>query len=198
MSELVVKGQAWIVDDKLVQDQVTFSDSDPSINGTSSVVVLIEDIWDDLFSSSGTYHSNGKGYFYWEYQMTDTTSDTGDLVTINFECPKLTYEKAKEKLIPGATPEARDKKEAELIASKGFPFDDPRKASLGMGEYVDYYITKFIEAYENSLKYGNIQRTEVTFPGSTHIGLDGNTVTVNEVTVTNYEFGDISNLLCMF
>jgi hypothetical protein len=101
-------------------------------------------------------------------------------------------------LIPGDTPEERDQNEADLIASQGFPFGDPRVASLGKGDYVDYYITKFIEAYENSLKYGNIQRTEVTFPGSTHVGLDGNTVTVDKVTVANYDFGDISNLLCSF
>lgn len=198
MSELIVKGQAWIVDDKLVQDQITFSDSDTAKNGTTETVVLVDNIWDDLFSGAGKYEWNNRNYFYWEYEMTDTTSDTGDVVLIKYECPKLTYEIAKEKLIPGDTPEERDQNEADLIASQGFPFGDPRKESLGKGDYVDYYITKFIEAYENSLKYGNIQRTEVTFPGSTHVGLDGNTVTVDKVTVANYDFGDISNLLCSF
>ena len=186
MSELVIKGQAWILDDKFVQDQIVFSDSITSNNGASNVSVILENIWDDLFSGSGTY------------EMTDTTSETGDLVTIKFECPKLTYEKAVERLVPGATKEAREKKEAELVATQGLPFDDPRKGSLGMGDYVDYYITKFWEAYENSLKYGNIQRTEVTFPGSTHIGLDGETKIVEKVTVKNFDFGDISNLLCMY
>jgi hypothetical protein len=198
MSELVIKGQAWILDDKFVQDQIVFSDSNTSNNGASSVSVILENIWDDLFSGAGTYKWNNNGYFYWEYEMTDTTSETGDLVTIKFECPKLTYEKAVERLVPGATKEAREKKEAELVATQGLPFDDPRKGSLGMGDYVDYYITKFWEAYENSLKYGNIQRTEVTFPGSTHIGLDGETKVVEKVTVKNFDFGDISNLLCMY
>lgn len=198
MSELVIKGEAWILGDKLVQDQTVFSDSDASINGETTVVTLIENIWDDLFSGSGEYKWNNKTYFYWEYEMTDTTSDSGDLITVKFECPSLTYEKAKERLIPGNTPEERDEKEAELVASQGFPFDDPRKASLGKGDYVDYYITKFIEAYENSLKYGNIQRTEVTFPGSSHIALDGSTVVIEEVTVKNYDFGDMYNLLSSF
>lgn len=198
MSELVIKGQAWISNDDLVQDQIVFSDTNTADNGTNEVVTIISNIWDDLSSPTGEYKSNGKGYFYWEYEMTDTLSDTGDVVTINFECPKLTYEKAKEILVPGNTPEERDEKEAELIAEQGLPFDDPRNGSLGKGDYIDYYITKFYEAYENNLKHGNIQRTEVTFPGSSHINLDGRTIVVEEVTVTNYDFGDISNLLCMY
>ena len=58
MSELIVKGQAWIVDNKLVQDQITFSDSDTTKNGTTETVTLIENIWDDLFSGSGKYKWN--------------------------------------------------------------------------------------------------------------------------------------------
>ena len=75
---------------------------------------------------------------------------------------------------------------------------DPRKASLGKGDYVDYYITKFWVALENSYKNGNIQRTEVTFPGSSHVGLDGDMVTVEKVTVTNHDFGDLANLLSLY
>ena len=199
MSELVIKGQAWICNDQLLQDQITFTDSESSNNGASETVVLIENIWDDLFAGNGKYIWNGKNYFYWEYEMTDTMSDTGDVVLVKYECPVLTYEKAKEKLVPGATPEARDEKEKELVSTyNGLPFPDPRKASLGYGDYVDYYITKFWVALENSYKNGNIQRTEVTFPGSSHVGLDGEIVTVDEVTVTNHDFSDIANLLSLY
>jgi hypothetical protein len=200
MSELVIKGQAWICNDQLIQDQVVFSDSEnASDNGASRTVVLIDNIWDDLFSGAGTYKWNGKNYFYWEYEMTDTTSDTGDVITVKYECPVLTYEKAKEMLVSGETPEARDEKEKELVSKyNGIPFPDPRKASLGKGDYVDYYITKFWVALENSYKNGNIQRTEVTFPGSSHVGLDGDMVTVEEVTVTNHDFGDLANLLSLY
>lgn len=79
-----IYGQAWVFDNKVLQDQITIFP-----NGTSEekVVTIIPDIWDDLFSSEGEYKTNGKGYFYWEVQMTDIGDDD---ITVPFlvECPK--------------------------------------------------------------------------------------------------------------
>lgn len=53
-----------------------------------NTIVLIEDIWSDLLSDSGTYKSNyNKTWFFWEY--TRTSIDNDDVtVTEKFECPK--------------------------------------------------------------------------------------------------------------
>lgn len=79
-----IKGQAWILGDKLVQTVTEFNDD----NVSESNKVLVEDIWADLQSDSGTYKVNEKGnFFYWEYEMTD--SEVDDLmVKVFFECPK--------------------------------------------------------------------------------------------------------------
>ena len=84
MDSKLIKGQAWIVGDKLVQSQTLFFS-----NGSTSenTVVLIDDIWADL-RSAGTYKSNEKKtYFYWEYQMTDLNDDDLE-VTVRIECPR--------------------------------------------------------------------------------------------------------------
>ena len=85
-----IKGQAWIAKDEstgkesLVQDQIMVV---PGVDSVSCVIALVDDIWADLLSASGTYKTNDKGYFYWEY--TQTLVDNPDLeITVNFECPK--------------------------------------------------------------------------------------------------------------
>jgi hypothetical protein len=61
MDTKIIKGQAWISGNSLVQDQIMII---PGVDSVSNVVCLIEDIWEDLSSSSGQYKTNGKGYFY--------------------------------------------------------------------------------------------------------------------------------------
>lgn len=79
----IIKGQAWISGDSLVQDQIMVI---PGVDSVSNVVCLIKNIWEDLVSSSGQYKTNDKGYFYWEYKQ--TFIDNPDLeITVNFECP---------------------------------------------------------------------------------------------------------------
>lgn len=79
----LIKGQAWVSNGKLVQDQIAIF---PGGKSTSNVVVLIEDIWADLLTT-GTYKTNGKGYFYWEVETTNIGDD--DLEEIVFiECPR--------------------------------------------------------------------------------------------------------------
>ena len=58
-------GQAYILEDQLVQETITFTDSGDSFNGTN---VIIENIWEDLLANSHQYKKSGKKYFYWEYR----------------------------------------------------------------------------------------------------------------------------------
>jgi len=79
----LIKGQAWVSNGKLMQDQIAIF---PGGKSTSNVVVLIDDIWADLLST-GTYKTNGKGYFYWEVEQTSIDDDNVN-VTVYIECPK--------------------------------------------------------------------------------------------------------------
>ena len=81
----LIKGQAWINGNSLVQDQILITADGKSCENT---VVLIEDIWDDLTKASGNeYQTNNKGYFFWEVEMTSLESDD-DTVKVNIECPR--------------------------------------------------------------------------------------------------------------
>lgn len=78
----VIKGQAWICDGKLLQEQVLVTTS----GSTSNVVSLIDDIWEDL-TKEGTYKYNSKKtFFYWEYTQTDLEGD--EERTVMIECPR--------------------------------------------------------------------------------------------------------------
>ena len=79
-----IKGQPYILGNILYQEQILVS---PGVVSTSQTIALIEDIWTDLIDGPGTFKTNGKGYFYWEVQMTDPENDDAE-VTIKFECPK--------------------------------------------------------------------------------------------------------------
>ena len=80
----LIKGQAWISGNSLVQDQIMVV---PGVDSFSNTIVLIDNIWEDLTSASGQYKTNNKGYFYWEYKQ--TMIDNPDVeITVNFECPK--------------------------------------------------------------------------------------------------------------
>lgn len=85
METKIIKGQAWIVGDKLVQDQTMFTTTGAV---SSNIVPLINNIWDDLMSANGTFKCNSKkNFFYWEYKMTDSTDDTLE-VDVIIECPR--------------------------------------------------------------------------------------------------------------
>ena len=74
-------GQAYIIDDQLIQDTITFTETGQSFNGTN---VIIENIWEDLLASSHQYKKSGKKYFYWEYTQ---TNDEGQDIFIKYEAP---------------------------------------------------------------------------------------------------------------
>ena len=83
----VIKGQAWIKGDKLLQDQIVFLNNIP----TENIVVLISNIWDNLLKGpkegEPTAKTNGKGYFYWELEINSIDNES-ELVKFLVECPK--------------------------------------------------------------------------------------------------------------
>ncbi len=76
----IIKGQAWISGDKLVQNQTLISTSGATSENT---VVLIDNIWEDLMSE-GTYKRD-KNYFYWEVEQHNLDDE---LITVRVSCPR--------------------------------------------------------------------------------------------------------------
>lgn len=200
--ELIVKEQPFVVGDQLLQENITFRLGEDC---GSSTVVLIENIWDDLLST-GTheYISNDKkNYFYWSVDITDSESANGDYIKINVECPKLTYEKAKELLLGNKKPisdmtdeeiEAMNKKEYTMTKKYGFPFEEFLSKK---SDYLNYWLNKFKTTWINSANNNVIQRKEIIFPGTTYVSQKGN-VTIDKTVISNNDLGDMTNLLCMF
>lgn len=166
----IVKGQAWINNDSLVQEQIMII---PGKSAITNVVAIVENIWDDLTSASGLYKCGSKpGYFYWEYEMTDTEDD--DVTrTINYECPRPK---------PGLFSEPYDPESVE-------------------GDYAKYWVERLKTAKENYEKEYAIQRKEILLKGTTYLGYMGDDIvptTIDDMVVVNSEFGDITNLLNLF
>ena len=173
----VIKGQAWISNDKLLQDQII------EINGvlTENTVVLIPDIWDNLFNNGDSNYSvksNKKGYFYWEVEVTPIDNDNiGQLNEKMFiECPKPREDQ----------------------------FDRLNEVQVEEGEDVSenwakYWKKRFDITMENAENKMTIQRKEVVFGGSNYIDPEGNLKTIEEQHVqVDHELGSIANLLMMF
>lgn len=89
MAEKVIKGQALLVNNQIIQSQTIFRTDGSIIN---SDAVLLNDVMKDLTSQSHTYKSKsaagGKKFFYWEYEMTDLEDND---VKVYLECPKPTF-----------------------------------------------------------------------------------------------------------
>lgn len=90
MAEKVIKNTPYFhIDDEnkktsLVQENITFVESGKKAKEFQETKVLIEDIWADLKSSSGEWKSNGKKYFYWEYEVTSLEDEA---VKVQIEAP---------------------------------------------------------------------------------------------------------------
>lgn len=167
MSETkTIKGDVWIQGNSLVQEQILVVAGKDSY---SNVVTLIEDIWQDLLSDSGTFKSNGKNYFYWEYYMTDTENDDTE-VKINYECPR-----PKEGL-----------------------FEKPYDPDEYDSEYAKYWVGKLKTAEENYENCAAIQKKEIVFPGTRYIDQNGEFIEVKETKISNTDLGEITNLLNLF
>ena len=158
-----IYGQAFILGDSLVQDMILLTETTQSEN----TVVIIENIWDDLKSTSGTAKTNKKGYWYWEVEMSDT-EDTDKKVKVKVSCPK-----------PG--PEI---------------FDDDFEDASGDSEWTAYWKAKMRQTRDSLYNSTNgLQQKEVTLPGTKYMNQNGEIVEVEETTYTRNDLGDIQNLL---
>lgn len=170
MATKTIKGQAWIVGDRLVQDQILIADSGIVTQGN---VDLVPNIWEDLKKKTGQkYKSNSKKtYFYWEYDTTDPEND--DLtIKVLIECPKP--------------------KDGMYKA----PYKDINTGS--MGDWEKYWVEKFKAAEERAQKAYVIQESEVTLPGTSYIDQKGNKIDLPEKVIKRGPDSDITNLLGMF
>jgi len=164
-----IKGQAWIEGEDLVQEQVMLI---PGKAAITNVVAIISNIWDDLTSASGTYHTGVKkaGYFYWEVTMTDSENDEVE-ITVPFECPR-----PKEGL-----------------------FTAPYDPEAVEGDYAKYWVQRMKEASENYEKAYAIQRKEILLKGTEYFDTNIEGIKkVDDIVETNSNFGDITSLLGLF
>lgn len=185
-------GQPWIDGNSLVQEVITFTTGSDT---KTEIEVLISDIWDNLknnFDSAieppvgdedtagendpsvkGYYKSPSKSnFFFWKVKQTPVDGTSSNFY-IAFPCP-----------------EPKDGVFEE-------PYD-PTKWDSATEPYAFYWVTKMKEATDNYEKSDTIQRKEVTFPGTSYIGQDGDEVVINDYQFVNNDLGDISNLLRLF
>jgi hypothetical protein len=171
----IIKCQAWVSGNSLVQDQILITSDGKSSENT---VVLIQNIWNDLttLDNSHEYKTNKKGYFYWEVDMT-SMEDDDITVKVNIECPKPDVN-----IDPFRNPEPSDQWTPSEISEN----------------YAKYWITKLDKIMKDAENEYAIQRKEVVFGGVTYQDQQGNDVVLPDYTFTNSDLGDITNLLSMF
>ena len=86
MESRTLYGQAYIFEDKLIQDQILVLENG---NISEAQVAIINNIWDNLLSGNDAefpVKGNGK-FFYWEVKMTNPTDDSVEEI-IKIECPR--------------------------------------------------------------------------------------------------------------
>ena len=81
MNTKIIKGQAWISGNSLLQDQTLVG---PNGVTSSNTVALIENIWDELLSPTSTCKRD-QNYIYWEVTV---TSIDDEHITVRVECPR--------------------------------------------------------------------------------------------------------------
>ena len=169
MTSKTIKGQAWIMGNKLLQDQTLILSNGETSNNT---VALVEDIWKDLTSDNGTYKYNGKSYFYWTYKMTSMEDDSVE-VEVMIECPRP----------------------KDGMWGEG-PFD--QELATAKGDWAKYWLKKFKTAYDNAVNSQTIQPKEILFPGTKYVTSTGDLKEVEEKRIQRDDLGDIENLLSAF
>lgn len=166
MESRIIKGTAGIQGDSIVQDQILFI---PGKEPSHNTVIIVEDIWADLTSNSGTFKKGDRpGFFYWEIKETDTSEDID--IDVKLECPQ----------------------------PKSDLFEYPYVQNSSDNDYVKYWKAKFIEGEKNYEEAISIQKKEITFPGTKYVDQNGDLIELKETKVDNTDIGDISNLLGLF
>lgn len=169
MTEKIIKGQAIIINDSLVQNQTLIL---PNGAVSENMVPIIGNIWEDLLKADGSheYKTNlKKTYFYWEYKMTDSEDDSAE-VSVMIECPR-----PKEGL-----------------------FQEPYEPDEARGEYEKFWLKKYKAAADNAKNSFTIQPKEIVLGGTEYVNPQGDVVRVEEKKIINDNLGDVTNLLAMF
>ena len=162
-----IYGQAYIMGESLVQDIIFLVTNGKTTSRSENTVIVIENIWEDLLSSSGKAKEGRPGYWYWEVDMTDI-EDPDTTVKMKINCPK-----------PG--PEV---------------FDYNYEPSENDSEWAAYWKEKMLEAINSPYNSTNaITPAEVTLPGTKYVDQNGDLITLNEVKVSRDGLSDVQNLM---
>lgn len=168
MSTRIIKGQALIIGDSLVQDQIKLGEGP----ATSEMAILIEDIWADLSSAAGKYKRStvNPKYFYWEYKMHNTDDEE---ITVQIECPK-----PKEGLFGE------------------YPYESSG-ASGEYSEYWIDFLKKANDNYNKriAIQVKEVEFPEKKYPKPSTTDPDG---VIPAVKVTNENYSELINLLNQF
>ena len=95
MAQKIIKNSPYFHIDEntgktsLVQETITFVENKKKVIEFPETNVIIEDIWEDLKSTSGKWAWNEKKYFYWEVEVTSLEDET---VKVKIEAPVPTRE----------------------------------------------------------------------------------------------------------
>ena len=161
-----IYGQAYIVENSLVQDMIFLVLSGKNVSRSENTVIVVEDIWEDLKSKTGT-SKRDKNYWYWEVNMTDI-EDPDHTVKVRVGCPK-----------PG--PEI---------------FDYNYETSSDDSEWSIYWKGKMTEILDSPYNSKNaMSPEEVVLPGTKYVNQNGELVTLNEVKVSKNGLSDVQNLM---
>lgn len=170
-----IKGQAAIISDALVQDQILLYTLDgKTIKSTQGMVTLIPNIWDDLKSKTGEVKTNGRGYWYWEVSITDTSGERSD-ITVFFECPAPEVEM--------------------FLTEDGKNYDFTEKEADS--DWTKYWKKRMKLATDSLFNSENaVINKEAVLKGANYVDQTGSTVVLPDMEVTKSDgLSDISNLL---
>ena len=162
-----IYGQAYIINNSLVQDQILLVTDGKVISRSENTVIIIEDIWEDLKDKNGSARKGRPGYWYWEVDMTDI-DDPEVTAKVFIGCPK-----------PG--PEV---------------FDNDFAISPDDSEWSSYWKGKMQEVLDSPYNSTNaISPEEVVLPGTKYIDQNGDLVTLDRVKISRNGLSDVPNLM---
>lgn len=162
-----IYGQPFLADESLMQDVTLLVINGQNSTSSENTVVIIENIWNDLKSKTGKFKNNGKGFWYWEVDVTDM-EDPDKTMKVKYPCPKPTME----------------------------TFENNIEVSENDSAWTTYWKLKMKVTLDSLYNSTNaVQRKQVTLAGTTYVDQNGNVITLPAKTVINNDLGDIQNLL---